>query len=392
MPRPLDVLVLYMHVTALPMRPTMASHLRFLERGAERHRIVYFNLAGRLPRFVRQQRYDLVVLHYSVLAARWTPRFERIREATTALRDSGAVVVAMPQDEYDAAHVLDDWLVDVGVQVVFSIFDGPARDALYPRAARDRAVRAVPDGLHRRGRPGAAGAGDATPCRAAPRHRLPRRLAAVQTRCSRTDQAPACAGVRRRRARARPRRRRGHGGIGGDVRWCLAGFPGLGAVRARLRERSQRDGPAGGGAGTRGPPARGRPRAHLRRVRGPYAGGLGWPSIHRDQPASLRGGPGRLVPATRPRSLRRSAGAGTALHPARGGPQRHRRGLRACPRRRAHDTPRGPRARRRGGERPLHLRRLRAAIRGRGGAAGARGGPARGTTIEASGGGRGGGP
>lgn len=136
MPRPLDVLVLYMHVTALPMRPTMASHLRFLERGAERHRIVYFNLAGRLPRFVRQQRYDLVVLHYSVLAARWTPRFERIREATLALRESGAVVVAMPQDEYDAAHVLDDWLVDAGVQVVFSIFDGPARDALYPRATR----------------------------------------------------------------------------------------------------------------------------------------------------------------------------------------------------------------------------------------------------------------
>lgn len=150
MPRPLDVLVLYMHVTALPMRPTMASHLRFLERGTERHRIVYFNLAGRLPRFVRQQRYDLVVLHYSVLAARWTPRFERIREATMALRDSGAVVVAMPQDEYDAAHVLDDWLVDAGVQVVFSIFDGPARRPLSAGDA-DRAVRAVPDGLHRRG-------------------------------------------------------------------------------------------------------------------------------------------------------------------------------------------------------------------------------------------------
>jgi hypothetical protein len=136
MPRPLAVLVLYMHTTALPMRPTMASQLRFLERGSERHQILYFNLAGRLPQFIRQQRYDLVVLHYSVLAARWTPRFERIREATMALRASGALVVAMPQDEYDEAHVLDDWIVDLGTDVVFSIFDGGARDALYPRATR----------------------------------------------------------------------------------------------------------------------------------------------------------------------------------------------------------------------------------------------------------------
>ena len=136
MPRPLNVLVLYMHTTALPMRPTMASQLRFLERGAERHQILYFNLAGWLPRYVRRQRYDLVVLHYSVLAARWTPRFERIREATTDMRTSGALLVAMPQDEYDDAHVLDDWLVDAGADIVFSIFDGPARDALYPRATR----------------------------------------------------------------------------------------------------------------------------------------------------------------------------------------------------------------------------------------------------------------
>jgi hypothetical protein len=133
--RPLHVLMLYMHVTALPMRPTMASHLRFLEHGRERHRIVYLNAAGHCPAWIRAQRWDLVVLHYSVLAARWTPRLARIRSSLDWLPAAGAAVVAMPQDEYDEAHVLDDWLVEAGADVVFSIFGGGERDALYPRAS-----------------------------------------------------------------------------------------------------------------------------------------------------------------------------------------------------------------------------------------------------------------
>ena len=131
--RPLEVLVLYMHLTALPMRPTMASHLRFLESGRERHHVVYLNLAGRCPPWIRAQRWDLVVLHYSLLAARWTPRFSRVRSSLGWLAGNDAAVVAMPQDEYDDAHVLDDWLQEVGADVVYSIFGGAERDALYPR-------------------------------------------------------------------------------------------------------------------------------------------------------------------------------------------------------------------------------------------------------------------
>src|SRR3954451_10172116 len=133
-PRPLDVLVAYMHLTPLPMRPTMASHMRFLEHGRERHRVYYLNVAGRCPPWIRGQRWDLVVLHYSVLAARWTPRLARVRSALGWLSGTDAAVVAMPQDEYDGAHLLDDWLVDAGTDVVFSIFGGVERDALYPRA------------------------------------------------------------------------------------------------------------------------------------------------------------------------------------------------------------------------------------------------------------------
>jgi hypothetical protein len=44
-----------------------------------------------------------------------------------------AVKVALPQDEYDHAHTLDDWLAELGVAIVGTNFDAVHRPTLYPR-------------------------------------------------------------------------------------------------------------------------------------------------------------------------------------------------------------------------------------------------------------------
>src|SRR6185436_12342219 len=44
-----------------------------------------------------------------------------------------ALKIAFPQDEYNHAHVLDDWLADLGIDVVFSVFGAEHRELLYPR-------------------------------------------------------------------------------------------------------------------------------------------------------------------------------------------------------------------------------------------------------------------
>jgi hypothetical protein len=49
------------------------------------------------------------------------------------LAEVGALKIAFPQDEYNRAHVLDDWLSDLGVDVVFSVFGPEHRELLYPR-------------------------------------------------------------------------------------------------------------------------------------------------------------------------------------------------------------------------------------------------------------------
>ena len=358
MPRPLDVLVLYMHVTALPMRPTMASHLRFLERGAERHRIVYFNLAGRLPRFVRRS-----ATTSSCCTTACSPRAGRLASSASGRRRWLCATAARSSWRCRRTSTTRPTSSTTGwwTPAFSRLLDlrRPARDALYPRATRtarfEQCLTGYVDEDDRR----AGGGTRPTPSGGST---SPTGQVGCRTDWARTGRSST--GSRWRsptRARARARRHVAtaesavmFGGAWLDflasARWCSAAR----AERARWTR--------GGRCGHSSPPARGRPRSDLRRVRR-RGGGLGWPCIHRDKPASLRGGPGRLVPAARARPLRRRAGAGTALHPARRGPERHRR---ACERARdAELRHASPCARsRRGGERPAHLRRLRAALRG----------------------------
>ena len=119
-----------MHLTALPMRPTMASHLRFLEQGSERHRILYCNVAGRVPRVVRQQRFDLVLLHYSVLAARWTPRFARVRGSLEWLRPMTPSSSRCPRTSTTTRTCSTTGWWSSRAGLVYSIFGGAERDAL----------------------------------------------------------------------------------------------------------------------------------------------------------------------------------------------------------------------------------------------------------------------
>jgi hypothetical protein len=140
--RPRAWLILYLHAEADPMRPTTVQHLRFLEHSLTEHNVLFWNAAHGVPRWVRDQSFDVVLLHYSVLCMRWHAPFERWRPSLDWIRDSDAVRLAMPQDEYVCAHTLDEWLDSLDVDCVFSVLDERHWRTLYPRtSARTRIER-----------------------------------------------------------------------------------------------------------------------------------------------------------------------------------------------------------------------------------------------------------
>lgn len=79
---------------------------------------------------------DAVVLHTTVVCKRWSYLFGATLKALQWLEQYQGVVVAIPQDEYDHAHLLDEWLLMYRTAVVVSCFDERHRALLYPRMHR----------------------------------------------------------------------------------------------------------------------------------------------------------------------------------------------------------------------------------------------------------------
>jgi hypothetical protein len=130
---PRRVLVLYQHTAPGPMRSALRQKVRVLEASATPHEIVYWNAGYNVPRAIRRLDVDAVILDNTLLVARWAPEFAARRPTFDWLAEVSALKIAFPQDEYNHAHVLDDWLADLGVDVVFSVFGPEHRELLYPR-------------------------------------------------------------------------------------------------------------------------------------------------------------------------------------------------------------------------------------------------------------------
>ena len=123
------VLVVYWWPADREMRVAVEQHLRALDRGGDE--VVYVNAFLPPPRWIRLVDFDAVILHTTFLCVRWDPTFERYRRAFSWLRNVRCPIIALPQDEYDHAAVLDEWLGELGVTHVLSNFDAETRSPIY---------------------------------------------------------------------------------------------------------------------------------------------------------------------------------------------------------------------------------------------------------------------
>lgn len=138
------VLIIY-HEPPHARRVTVRQHYRALEDCCDRYEISYYNAYDAVPDWsiLDDSRWSVpmelagitfaaVILHYTFLGHRslglpfyhWKRKFDWIADLT-------CLKIAIPQDEGDYAGVLDDWLLQLGVTVVFSVHFSEA-GPLYP--------------------------------------------------------------------------------------------------------------------------------------------------------------------------------------------------------------------------------------------------------------------
>ena len=142
---PLRVLVLYWHPKGTEMRLAVRQHLRLLEgRGL---RILYRNALDPAPRRLAWTQPDLCILHTTFLCVRWNYDFEEYRQRFSWVSKLRCPKIALPQDEYDHAAVLDQWLLELGATSVHSCFGPEEWATLYPLLSDRAAFRTTLTGF-----------------------------------------------------------------------------------------------------------------------------------------------------------------------------------------------------------------------------------------------------
>jgi hypothetical protein len=113
------------------MRLAVRHHLNLLEgRGLQ---ILYRNAIDPAPPWLAWTQPDLCVLHTTFLShARWNYDFEDYRRRFQWVAKLRCPKVALPQDDYDHAAVMDEWLAELGVTTVYSACGPEHWDTLYP--------------------------------------------------------------------------------------------------------------------------------------------------------------------------------------------------------------------------------------------------------------------
>ena len=112
----------------------LKSHVYSLRNTFPQHIYIYHDTALPIPEYVKETQFDAILLDVTFLCARWAPEnfLAKIKTDYDFVRQSDSVKIAFPQDQYDCNEILDDWMIEWSVDVVFSVISSNW-NVLYPR-------------------------------------------------------------------------------------------------------------------------------------------------------------------------------------------------------------------------------------------------------------------
>lgn len=129
------ILVLYYYRGPVPPRTSIDAHLFCWQRFSEND-VVMVNLSLGFPAFLlRQWSFDVIIFHTLFFSMRWgLPTWEQALKTITSLRESKALKIAMPQDEFYRTDLVDDFLNDFNVDELWTCAKPSDFSKIYPRS------------------------------------------------------------------------------------------------------------------------------------------------------------------------------------------------------------------------------------------------------------------
>lgn len=147
----MKILILHGLDSVAAARRTSLHHAFFLPRHAPGHDYWLQAAGAPVTEQLRREPFDAVIIETTFLCWRWGKPadvyFAPLKAKYDFLKHSSAVKIAFPQDEYDHSAVLDAWLDDWRVDVVYSVCHDD-RATFYPRMLARSEIRRGFTGLH----------------------------------------------------------------------------------------------------------------------------------------------------------------------------------------------------------------------------------------------------
>ncbi len=135
-----NILVVYWNNT-YPVRTSVMDHLYCFGRYSD-HRVHYLNLDSceAVPSYVERFPFDLIVFHDLFFCGRWGGRelFDRLKQKAAPLKNSHAVKIAIPQDEFIHTDLLCEFINEFSIQHVFSVAPESEWPKIYENVNRER--------------------------------------------------------------------------------------------------------------------------------------------------------------------------------------------------------------------------------------------------------------
>ncbi|WOH68185.1 hypothetical protein [Bradyrhizobium sp. BWA-3-5] len=137
------VLILHEIDDIASARRTSVNHAFCLIKYAPQNEYTLHSVRQPVTSRLRNQCFDAIILDTTFLTWRWAKpkslRLDRILDEYAFIAKSDAVKIALPQDEYDHTELLDNWLADWKVDLIYSVCHEHS-DEFYPRAGKHAAI------------------------------------------------------------------------------------------------------------------------------------------------------------------------------------------------------------------------------------------------------------
>ena len=141
MSAPLNILILHRLGDPRHWRTSVRDLEFLLPDHARDHHYVVHGADQPLPRYIKDLHFHGIVLGPTFLCARYARHtFASVLQDYDFIKASDAFKIAMPQDDYDAHAVLDRWMIDWKVDVVYAACSNHW-DVLYPAYSATGRIR-----------------------------------------------------------------------------------------------------------------------------------------------------------------------------------------------------------------------------------------------------------